>query len=232
MTSVEMPLDHLNGKSKEDIAKLGRYNLRVFAGQLKLWSNEEEKLAFGTLDNNQQAEEIHRAFTKTKGGAKEATRAPATRTPATRGRKPAAPPPEEEENSPEDEEAPVAPAATRAPATRAQAGTTAAGDGAINLVKAVKENTAQLAALTTVIKENNESLSRLAEICASANIAAHFAAVVGIKIAEETMGVGTQQVLGLLEEDSAQLVLEIQKLSDKMGGMPDDEEEDPDEGNG
>ena len=31
MTSVEMPLDHLNGKSKEDIAKLGRYNLRVFA---------------------------------------------------------------------------------------------------------------------------------------------------------------------------------------------------------
>lgn len=136
MTAVKISLETAPD-NYEDMLKLGRFNLRLLAQALGVFSTEQKKSAFMQSKNEEQATELLALVQAQRGGGKKPARQPATSKAGTT-RKPSNAAAAAETSEPaEDTRAPVNdPAASRAPATAAVAAGTSKS---LELLKTVAE---------------------------------------------------------------------------------------------
>jgi hypothetical protein len=210
----------------EDMMKLGRFNLRLFAQELGLFATEESKASFMQLSNEGQAQALLAAADKLrKGGGKgkpaaaagtgATQRTPSTGKAAATGRKPST----RVEEPPEETPA-VDPAAARAPAT------TAAAAGTANTVKLMKDIAASCEGIKGALETTDGSIVSVQSTLEAINMALWFNIALTVLQIEQAIQIGRDEIIEMALQ-------EIPGLKDTLnaaqpGGA---EEEYPEEGN-
>lgn len=223
MTAVKLNLENAP-TTMEEMLKIGRFNGRLLAQEIGMFTSEAEKASFMQLPNEKQAEALLAAVLKLKSGGKGAkpaaagTRTPSTGKPAAAGaRKPAT-----TETAPAVTQQAEDPAAARAPATAAAAA------GAANTVKLMQTIAKTCEGIETAIGDTNNSMVGLQEALEGINLALWFNTALTVLQIEHTLSGQMSR-----EEIIEMALGEIPNLKDSIGvnQPPASEEEYPDEGN-
>ena len=225
MTSTQLSIETAP-RNLDGLKNIGRFNLRTLAQQLGHFESEANKTAFLQLSNDQQAETVLTLLNEkdgntgkpAKGGA--TGRAPSTKNVGKTTGAGASKPAGEAANG----------SGGGAAAAAGNSGGTPSGAGAEKILKAIGE----FKEVCEGIKESVDALagriSVLEGISSGTNRFVTFGLGLELKLAEQVLGAGAEQVLEVVLEDMPIIEAAIKKLP-----AADDEEaegDDEEEGNG
>ena len=200
----------------EALKQVGRFNLRALATQLKHFEgNEANKQAFMNATNDQQAETIFKLLQELDGGGKAK---PASRTPSTKNAGAAKP------NGTS--------AAAKTPPSE-PAGNTggSVGGGAEKILAAISSLNAKYDGIKESLDNLSAIVGQLQGVSAGTNRFVALSIGLSMKLAEETLGAGPEQILETVLEDMPMVEAAMRKMApaseegDEEGGEEGNDEE-------
>ena len=218
MTTTQMSVDNAP-RDLESLKKVGRFNLRILAQEAGAFATEESKSAFMAASSDDQAQTVCTLLQErdkaSKGGA---AGGQPVRQPSNKGSKKNA----------------AAANGAAGPATTTTAGPAAsapAGDGALKMLAAIQELSAQNQGLREQVAELTSHVKQLQRISSGTNRFVTLAIGLNLKLAEQVLQASPEQVLGVVIEDLP--VVENALMSFAPASDEDDgeDEEEEDEGN-
>lgn len=214
MTATQISIDTAP-RDLEGLKKVGRFNLRVLAQALGVFSTEAGKAAYMQLDNDAQATAIKKLldehFGGSKGGAGKTAGTPSGRTPATKG------------GAGKTTGASKTSGETTGTTSSGTGGGAPSGEGAAKILAALQANTEEVAGLRASIDNLAAAIEQLQGVSAGTNRFVALSIGLSGKLAEETLGAPLSQVLEAVMDDMP--AVEAAMASMAEGDAPADEGE-------
>lgn len=198
-------------RDTEGLSKLGRFNLRILAQEIGMFDSEANKGAFMSLNSEGQVKAVQAKLAELDG----ATASTPARTPSNKGAKGGAKAAANGAAAATPAASQAAPAAGAAPAGAASAQLLAKLDAMASAVEGLREEVSNLAG----------QLAQTQSMTAANNRFVTVAIGLSLKLAEQVLEAGAEQVLGAVIDD-------MPMVEQALSSLPGAEEGDEDQGNG